>query len=356
MLTSRPRAARRPHLRADLPALPGGPFGVRRRVRAGLVQAHPPRHGPGQPLPRPARPQRVADLAGPGPGRDRTAAQRPRTSGCSRRASWASGLSVSQLVATAWASASTFRRTDKRGGANGARVRLEPQRTGRSTARPISRQVLRRWRASRHGSTSASRPGATVSLADLIVLAGCAAIEHAAKRCGLRRAVPFTPGRTDATGADRRRVLRRARADVPTASATTCERTTRLSAEHLMVERANLLGLTAPEMTVLVGGLRALDANTAKSHGRVLTDRPGTLTNDFFVNLLDMGTSGPPRRSRRTTFEGRDRVTGHGSLDGEQGRPRVRVATRSCGRSRRSTRLTTRRPSSSATSWRRGTR
>jgi catalase-peroxidase len=219
----------------------------------------------------------------------------------------ASGLSVSQLVATAWASASTFRRTDKRGGANGARVRLEPQRTWAVNSPADLATVLAALEGIQ-ARFNEGQPagGATVSMADLIVLAGSAAIEHAARDAGVEVSVPFTPGRTDATQEE---------TDVeafavlePTADAfrnyLSAHHTA--PAEHLMVERANLLGLTAPEMTVLVGGLRALDANTGKSPVGVLTDRPGTLTNDFFVNLLGMGTTWTPTSEAAETFEGRD--------------------------------------------------
>ena len=225
----------------------------------------------------------------------------------------ASGLSVSQLVCTAWASASTFRVSDKRGGANGARIRLEPQRSWEVNDPDTLAQVLRVLEGIQESFTSSQTGGRKISLADLIVLGGAAAVEQAARTAGYDVRVPFTPGRTDATqewtdaesfgalepGADGFRNYR--------------GRDSRLPSEYLLVDRANLLSLSAPEMTVLVGGLRVLGANSGQSPLGVLTSTPGSLTNDFFVNLLDMGTewratSGDGATAE--TFEGRDRATG----------------------------------------------
>jgi catalase-peroxidase len=222
----------------------------------------------------------------------------------------ASGLSVSELVATAWASAATFRGTDKRGGANGARVRLAPQRDWSVNDPTQLAKVLDTLEKVRTSFNAGAGGDKQISMADLIVLGGCAAIEAAAKAAGVDVEVPFTPGRTDATDeltdAESFEVLeptfdgfRNYLADGH-----------RRSPEELLVERANLLTLTAPEMTVLVGGLRVLGANTAGSTTGVLTDRVGTLSTDFFTNLLDMSTEWAPTDPEATSFEGRDRTTG----------------------------------------------
>jgi len=222
----------------------------------------------------------------------------------------ASGLSVSQLVATAWASAASFRGTDRRGGANGARIRLAPQKdwavndpAGLATVLGTLEGIQSEFNGSQAG-------GVRVSLADLIVLGGCAAIERAAKDAGRDIAVPFVPGRTDAsqdqTDVESFAVLE-PRAD-GFRDFVAADQTR--PAEHLLVDRAELLTLTAPEMTVLVGGLRVLGANTGGSQHGVLTDRPGTLTTDFFRNLLDMGTEWKATSAARDVFEGRDRATG----------------------------------------------
>ena len=219
----------------------------------------------------------------------------------------ASGLSVSQLVATAWASASSFRGTDKRGGANGARVRLAPQRDWEANDPARLASVIEALE-SIQADFNGSQTGATrVSLADLIVLAGCAAVEQAARDAGHEVQVPFAPGRTDATqewtDEESFAVLE------PTADGFRNYLADGQDgrAEDLLVERAYMLTLTAPEMTALVGGLRVLDANTGQSAHGVLTDRPGTLTNDFFVHLLDVGTEWQPSGD---VFEGRDRESG----------------------------------------------
>ena len=223
----------------------------------------------------------------------------------------ASGLTVPQLVSTAWASAATFRGTDKRGGANGARIRLAPQKDWEVNNPVELAPVLHTLEDIQRDFNGTQSGGKKVSLADIIVLGGCAAIEQAAKNGGHTITVPFAPGRADAvqeqTDVESFAVLEPAadgfrnylRADH------------RLPAEHLLVERANLMTLTAPEMTVLLGGMRALNANFRQSKDGVFTDRPGTLTNDFFVNLLDMGTEWKRSDSSDNAFEGHDRSTGN---------------------------------------------
>jgi catalase-peroxidase len=211
-----------------------------------------------------------------------------------------SGLSVAELVSTAWASASTFRTSDKRGGANGARIRLEPQRGWAVNDPGTLARVLATLEEVRKSCT-----GKRISMADLIVLGGCAAVEHAA---GYVIEVPFTPGRTDATQEQTDVEWFAPLEPVADGFRNHLARGHRLPSEHLLVDRANLLGLSAPEMTVLIGGLRVLGANTGQSSLGVLTDRPGVLTNDFFVNLLDMGTVWTA--TSEETFEGRDRRGG----------------------------------------------
>jgi catalase-peroxidase len=221
-----------------------------------------------------------------------------------------SGLTTAQLISTAWASASTFRSSDKRGGANGARIRLEPQIEWEVNDPDQLRLVLRTLEGIQHSFNEAQTGGVRVSLADLIVLGGCAGVEQAARAAGQDITVPFTPGRTDASPEQ---------TDVesfvwlePTADGfrNYLGKGHRLPAEFLLVDRANLLGLSAPEMTVLVGGLRVLGATTGGSTAGVLTTTPGTLTNDFFVNLLDMGTVWSAVDDDANAFEGRDRATG----------------------------------------------
>ncbi|MBU3728879.1 MAG: catalase/peroxidase HPI [Phycisphaerales bacterium] len=223
----------------------------------------------------------------------------------------ASGLTVAQLVRTAWASASTFRGSDKRGGANGARVRLAPQKDWAANNPADLAKVLKSLEAIRAEFNAAHAAAKKqVSLADLIVLAGCAAVEHAAKAAGVTVTVPFAPGRTDAT-----------EAHTDAASFLVLEPSAdgfrnylapgqARRAEHLLVDKADLLTLTPPEMTALVGGMRVMGANyDGSSHG-VLTGRPGALSNDFFVNLIDMGTEWSPASGGEDMFEGRDRATG----------------------------------------------
>ncbi|HVH75840.1 MAG TPA: catalase/peroxidase HPI [Stellaceae bacterium] len=221
----------------------------------------------------------------------------------------ASGLSVSQLVSTAWASAATFRGSDKRGGANGARIRLAPQKDWNVNQPAQLARVLQTLEAIQKEFNASQSGGKKVSLADLIVLGGCAAIEKAAKDAGYDVKIPFTPGRMDAS---------QEQTDVesfaplePTADGfrNYLRGTQRLSAEELLVDRAQLLTLTAPEMTVLVGGLRVLGANAGQSAHGVFTKRPGTLTNDFFVNLLDMSSEWQQSAGSEGVYEGRDRKT-----------------------------------------------
>jgi catalase-peroxidase len=221
----------------------------------------------------------------------------------------ASGLSVSQLVSTAWASASTFRGSDKRGGANGARIRLAPQKDWEVNQPAELAKVLAKLEAIQKEFNASQSGGKRISLADLIVLAGGAAIEKAAKDAGREVKVPFAPGRTDASQAETD-----AHSFAPLEPKADGFRNylsgkQRLSAEELLTDRAQLLRLTAPEMTVLVGGLRVLGANVGKSAHGVFTKQPETLTNDFFVNLLDVGTQWAPAAGAEGVFEGRDRKT-----------------------------------------------
>ena len=222
----------------------------------------------------------------------------------------ASGLSVPELVSTAWASAASFRGSDKRGGANGARIRLAPQKDWEVNQPAQLAKVLKTLEGIQKAFNDGASGGEKVSLADLIVLGGCAAVEQAAKKAGVDVTVPFAPGRTDASQeqtdvetfaplepvADGFRNYQKAKYAV--------------SAEELLIDRAQLLTLTAPEMTVLIGGMRVLGANHGQSNLGVFTKRPGTLTNDFFVNLLDMGTTWKAASDAEDVFEGRDRKSG----------------------------------------------
>jgi catalase-peroxidase len=222
----------------------------------------------------------------------------------------ASGLSVSQLVGTAWASASTFRGSDKRGGANGARIRLEPQVDWDVNDPDELATALRVLEGIQQGFNTSQTGGTRVSLADLIVLGGCAAVELAAKNAGHEVAVPFTPGRADAS--QEQTDVESFAALEPTADGfrNYLGKGHRLPAEFLLLDRANLLTLSAPEMTVLVGGLRVLNANFKKSPLGVFTTTPESLSNDFFVNLLDVGTTWKATSEDAETFEGRDFATG----------------------------------------------
>jgi catalase-peroxidase len=220
----------------------------------------------------------------------------------------ASGLSVAELVSTAWASASTYRGSDKRGGANGARIRLAPQNNWEVNQPAQLAKVLTALETVQQTFNGAHKGGKQVSMADLIVLAGNAAVEAAAKAAGQAVEVPFTPGRTDAT---------QAQTDVesfeplePQADGfrNFQKKNYAVPPEEMLLDRAQLLTLSAPEMTVLVGGLRVLGANVAGTKHGVFTQKPGTLTNDFFVNLVDMGTSWKPTGAN--SYEGSDRKTG----------------------------------------------
>lgn len=221
-----------------------------------------------------------------------------------------SGLTVSQLVSTAWASASTFRGSDKRGGANGARIRLEPQRNWEVNNPEQLSKVLNVLEGIQNEFNNSQSGSKKVSLADLIVLAGCAGVEKAASDAGYQVTVPFSPGRMDAsqeqTDVSAFDVLE------PIADGFRNYLKTKysISTEELLVDRAQLLTLSAPEMTVLVGGMRALNTNFDNSSHGVFTDRPGVLTNDFFVNLLDMGTIWKSVSDADESFEGVDRATG----------------------------------------------
>ena len=267
----------------------------------------------------------------------------------------ASGLSISQLVTTAWASASTFRGTDKRGGANGARIRLAPQKDWEVNQPAELAKVLPTLEKIQKDFNSAQSGGKKVSLADVIVLGGCAAVEAAAKKAGHDVQVPFSPGRTDAsqemTDVDSFAVLE------PTADGfrNYLRKGDDRPAAELLVDRAHLLTLTAPEMTVLVGGMRVLNANFGQSELGVFTKRPGSLTNDFFVNLLDMGTEWRKSPSASTSTRGATagRVRSSGPAP-----PSISssVRTLSSEPSRKSMPATTRSRRLCVTSWLRGTR
>jgi catalase-peroxidase len=221
-----------------------------------------------------------------------------------------SGLSISQLVSTAWASAASFRGTDNRGGANGARIRLAPQRDWAVNDPAELSQVLETLGQIQEDFNRSQSDKASISFADLIVLGGCAAVERAAKSAGHDLTVPFVPGRTDAsqeeTDVESFAVLE------PTADGfrNYLRSGEKLPAEIRLLDRANLLRLTAPELTVLIGGMRALSANAGRSRHGIFTDRPETLTNDFFVNLLDQSTEWKVSESAENVFEGTDRETG----------------------------------------------
>ena len=221
-----------------------------------------------------------------------------------------SGLTIPELVSTAWTSASTFRGSDKRGGANGARIRLAPQKDWEVNQPEQLQRVLNKLEEIHDAFNGELSGGKRVSIADLIVLGGCAAIEEAAKRAGSDVTVPFTPGRTDAsqeqTDVESFAVLE-PRAD---GFRNYLKQTYSVPVEEMLVDRSQLLTITAPEMTVLLGGLRVLNVNFKQSQHGVFTKRPETLTNDFFVNLLDMGTEWKAVSEKHDVFEGRDRKTG----------------------------------------------
>ena len=221
-----------------------------------------------------------------------------------------SGLTIQELVATAWASAATFRNSDKRGGANGARIRLAPQKDWEANQPAQLAKVLTALADVQEAFNGAAAGGKRVSLADLIVLGGCAAVEEAAKRAGHEVEVPFTPGRTDATQEQTDVQSFAVLEPMADGFRNYQKKDYAYSMEELLVDKAQLLTLTAPELTVLVGGMRALGANVDGSPHGVLTERPGTLTNDFFVNLLDMGLVWRPVSPAEDVFEGRDRKSG----------------------------------------------
>jgi len=222
----------------------------------------------------------------------------------------ASGLSIGQLVSTAWASASTFRGSDKRGGANGARIRLAPARNWEVNQPAKLTRALDIYETIQKAFNDAQTGGKRVSMADLIVLGGCAAIEVAAKKAGHDVAVPFTPGRMDASAEQTDTHSYGVLEPVADGFRNYQQRAYTASAEELLIDKAQLLTLTAPEMTALIGGLRVLNANHGQSRHGVFTDHPETLTNDFFVHLLDIGTTWKPMSDSADVFEGRDQVTG----------------------------------------------
>ncbi len=222
----------------------------------------------------------------------------------------ASGLSIAQLVSTAWASASSFRGSDKRGGANGARIRLEPQNGWEANEPDQLVVVLRSLEGIQEAFNASQTGGKRVSLADLIVLAGSAAVEQAARNAGYDIEVSFTPGRTDAAPGQTDRESFAALEPTADGFRNYLGKGNRLPAEYLLLDKANLLNLSAPEMTVLIGGLRLLGANFKQSSLGVFTDAPGSLTNDFFVNLLDLNTVWRPTSEDAETFEGSDQTTG----------------------------------------------
>jgi catalase-peroxidase len=222
----------------------------------------------------------------------------------------ASGLSVSELISTAWASASTFRGSDKRGGANGARIRLAPQKDWEVNQPAQLAKVLKTLEGIQNAFNSVQSGGKKVSLADLIVLAGCAGVEQAAKSAGHEVTVPFTPGRMDASQEQTDAASFAVLEPIADGFRNYLKTKFSVSAEELLVDRAQLLTLTAPEMTVLIGGLRVLNTNFGQSQHGVFTKRPGTLTNDFFVNLIDMSTTWNASSEGKDVFEGRDRATG----------------------------------------------
>ena len=221
-----------------------------------------------------------------------------------------SGLTTAQLVRTAWASAASYRATDMRGGANGARVRLEPQINWTANNPAELRMVLKKLETVQAEFNGKRAGGKKVSLADLIVLGGSAAIEKAASQGGANIEVPFTPGRVDATQAQTDAASFAPLEPVADGFRNYYQPGSRLAPAEMLVERADLLDLTVPQMTALVGGMRALDANTGGSSNGVLTSRPGTLTNDFFVNLLDMSTKWSKSSKSEGLYEGSDRATG----------------------------------------------
>ena len=265
----------------------------------------------------------------------------------------ASGISISHLVLTAWTSAATFRGTDKRGGANGARIRLAPQKDWEINNPPKLAEVLQTLEQIQTDFNSSQSGGKRVSLADIIVLGGCAAVEEAAKKAGHDVQVPFTPGRTD-TSQEQTDVESFAVLEPSADGFRNYVRSGQTRpAEELLVDRAHMLTLTAPEMTVLIGGMRVLNANTRQSAHGVFSDRPETLTNDFFVNLLDMNTEWQKSSSTSTRDE-----TARVARSGTPAPPSTSslVRTPSFEPSRKSMPVTTRSRRLCVTLWLRGTR
>ncbi len=222
----------------------------------------------------------------------------------------ASGLTIPELLYTAWSSAATFRNSDKRGGANGARIRLAPQKDWEVNQPAQLQRVLKTLEGIQQAFNGAQTGGKKVSLADLIVLGGCAAVEEAAKKAGVQVTVPFNPGRTDATPEQTDVESFAVLEPFADGFRNYLKKKYAVSTEELLVDKAQLLSLSAPEMTVLVGGMRVLNANFGQTQHGVFTDRPGTLTNDFFVNLLDMRTEWKPISEDQEVFQGSDRATG----------------------------------------------
>ena len=283
------------------------PDEVRRCLCPRLVQTDPPRYGPRAGYIGPEVPDRRTALAGQCPGRGSRSGGR-----CGRRdlkaKIAATGLSVGELVVTAWASASTFRGSDKRGGANGARIRLAPQKDWDVNEPMKLSKALEALEGVQKAFNDAQSGGKKVSLADVIVLAGAAGVEQAAKAAGHDVEVPFTPGRTDASQ-DQTDVESFSVMEPMADGFRNYQKTDfTVSPEELLVDRAQLLNLSAPEMTALVGGLRVLGANFGDTKHGVFTDRVGVLSTDFFTNLLDMGTEWKP--AGNGTYEGRDRASG----------------------------------------------
>ncbi len=222
----------------------------------------------------------------------------------------ASGLAISELVSTAWASASTFRGSDMRGGANGARIRLAPQKDWEVNQPNQLAKVLGILEGIQKEFNTSQSTSTQVSLADLIVLGGCAGVEKAATKAGHNVTVPFTPGRTEASQEQTDEASFQVLEPAADGFRNYQKKKYAVRAEEILVDKAQLLTLTAPEMTVLVGGMRALNANFGNSRQGVFTDRPETLTNDFFVNLLDMSTEWKPASEDEDAYEGRDRASG----------------------------------------------
>jgi catalase-peroxidase len=274
-----------------------------------MVQADPPRHGPRSRYLGPEVPAEELIWQDPVPAVDHPLIEAADIAALKAKI-LAAGLSVAELVYTAWSSASTFRGSDKRGGANGARIRLAPQKDWEVNQPAQLKTVLQTLEGIQKEFNRAQPGGKKVSLADLIVLGGCAGVEQAAKNAGFALAVPFTPGRTDASQEQTDVTSFAVLEPLADGFRNFQKQKYAVTAEELLVDRAQLLTLTAPEMTVLVGGLRVLNANFGKSQHGVFTRRPGTLTNDFFVNLLDMSTEWKASAQDDSVFEGCERATG----------------------------------------------